>query len=215
MQALTLGYYRLCLVLKDKFIVATFLRTSLLKISVELCFTLPWINWISKSSLRVHHGMNMVLLSRLIFVAADPELKCLIVWWLYAARPGLTGASCSYLDSINQNLASWLLSIQIPDQSNGQTIIAKNYFYIELPVWYHLSHTHPSAVSTHHHTLHCVVTVAPNNRPHCHCCCWFCVNESEYALVLGARGTGDAGYWSPELCVLPRDGGMGDGLDTT
>ena len=44
------------LVLKDKFIVATFLRTSLLKISVELCFILPWINWISESSLRVHHA---------------------------------------------------------------------------------------------------------------------------------------------------------------
>ena len=41
------------------------------------------------------------------------------MWWV------LSGGGCSYLDSINQNLASWLLSIQIPDQSNGQIIIAK------------------------------------------------------------------------------------------
>ena len=39
----------------------------------------------------------------------------------------LSGGGCSYLDSINQDLASWLLSIQIPDQSNGQIIIAKKY----------------------------------------------------------------------------------------
>ena len=50
------------LVLKDKFIVATFLRTSLLKISVKLCFILPWINWISESSLSSSRGMIRVLL---------------------------------------------------------------------------------------------------------------------------------------------------------
>ena len=111
-------------VLKDKFIVATFLRTSLLKISVELCFILPWINWISESSLRVHHAA-WTGFCWLIFVA-DPKLKCLIVSWLYAVRR-LSGGGCSYLDSINQDLASWLLSIQIPDQSNGQIIIAKKY----------------------------------------------------------------------------------------
>ena len=72
-------------VLKDKFIVATFLRTSLLKISVELCFILPWINWISESSLRVHHAA-WTGFCWLIFVA-DPGLRCLIVSWLYAVRP--------------------------------------------------------------------------------------------------------------------------------
>ena len=88
----------------------------------------------SLSPLWVHHA-GWSGFCWLIFVA-DPRLKCLIVWWLYAVR--LTGVGCSYLDSINQNLASWLLSIQIPDHSNGQIIIAKKILN-ELPVWYLIS----------------------------------------------------------------------------
>ena len=104
--ALTLGYYRLGRVLKDKFIVATFLRTSLLKISVELCFILPWINWISESSLRVHHAA-WTGFCWLIFVA-DPGLRCLIVSWLYAVRPVRRGLLISWF---NQSELGILTSI--------------------------------------------------------------------------------------------------------
>ena len=94
------------LVLKDKFIVATFLRTSLLKISVELCFILPWINWISESSLRVHHAA-WAGFCWLIFVA-DPGLRCLIVSWLYAVRPVRRGLLISWF---NQSELGILTSI--------------------------------------------------------------------------------------------------------
>ena len=78
------------LVLKDKFIVATFLRTSLLKISVELCFILPWINWISEScSLSSSRGMIRVLLVDFLWQTPGLMSHCIMIVCGEADRSGL------------------------------------------------------------------------------------------------------------------------------
>ena len=99
------------LVLKDKFIVATFLRTSLLKISVELCFILPWINWISESSLSSSRGMIRVLLADfcgrpqvemshcMMIVCGEADRSGLLISWLNQSELGI-------LTSINSDSRS-------------------------------------------------------------------------------------------------------------
>ena len=135
-------------------------------------------------------------------------------------RWGLTGAPCSYLDSINQNLASWLLSIQIPDQSNGQIIIAKKY-WINFPSDISsLCILHIHSISTQQRHYYCNMTVAPNNRPHCHSAAdaaqmslnlWICTSTS----ARGWPSPRDYDDWLLRSYVLPWDGGMGDGPHTT